>query len=777
MRLFTLLFLLFSAAFATAQSATLKGQVTDAANDDPLIGVSIATDGWGTSTNTEGLFTRSIEAGNYRLVFKYTGYADHTETVTLNPGQVLELKVQMGEQTNLLQTATVTAGKFEKPLGEVTVSLEVLKPKLIQSTNTTSIDEVLTKIPGLSVVDGQASIRGGSGFSYGAGTRVLMLLDDIPALQADAGLPQWDDFPVENIGQIEVLKGAASALYGSSAMNGIINLRTGFAKGQPETEVAYFAKTWGNPKDSRKKWWGTDSSFIEQPFETGMSFVHRQKKGKWDIVLGSYGLIRDSYNKETYSRYARITPNLRYRASDRLTFGVNANFNVGRSGSFFIWNNDTTGAYQPGINSASQTLGRLRFTIDPTIQYFDRFGFKHKVMGRYFYTHNNNSDNQSNDSRLYYGEYQIQRVIGNLVATGGFVGMYNRIDAELYNKAKYQTQNLAGYLQADYKIFNRLNLSAGMRYEQNKLFSPDTIWQLEPGKFEIIPNGLTEETKPVFRVGANYQVGKATYLRTSWGQGYRYPTIAEKFINTNFGGTNLVAPNAKLVSETGYTSEIGIKQGFKVAGWGGYIDLSGFVSEYQNMMEFVLDRVALIPGVGFGSIFQSQNIGTTRVQGTEISIAGQGKLGNGDLSLLTGYTYLDPTYKTFGKKEKASSSDSTKNVLKYRFRHQIKFDAAYEIGKISFGAALNYNSFMENIDFLFQADLAPPFTIAPFSAVNRYRKNKKGATVVDLRAAYKVTKHVSISVLCNNLFNTEYSQRPALLDAPRSYTMRLEYKL
>jgi Outer membrane receptor for ferrienterochelin and colicins len=63
---------------------------------------------------------------------------------------------------------------------------------------------------------------------------VLLLLDDIPVLQPDAGTPNWDDLPVENIAQIEVIKGAASALYGSSAMNGIVNVRTAYAGSEPE---------------------------------------------------------------------------------------------------------------------------------------------------------------------------------------------------------------------------------------------------------------------------------------------------------------------------------------------------------------------------------------------------------------------------------------------------------------------------------------------------------------------------------------------------------------
>ncbi|MCC7246735.1 MAG: TonB-dependent receptor, partial [Saprospiraceae bacterium] len=744
----------------------------------------------GTVSDANGAWRINLPPGAYEIRFSLTGYNDRTENVRLASGETRTLDLSLSSADNLLQTATVTAGKFEKPLGEVTVSIEVLKPKLVQSTNTTSVDEVLTKVPGVSIIDGQASIRGGAGFSYGAGTRVLILVDDIPALQVDAGFPQWDDFPVENLAQMEVLKGAASALYGSSAMNGIINIRTGFAKDKPETEVSYFAKTWDTPRDPSMKWWGNDSSFIQQPFETGLSAVHRRKSGRFDLVLGTYGLIRDSYNKDNYSRYGRITPNMRYRVNDRLTLGLNTNFNFGRSGSFFIWGNENAQAYQPGANSSSRSLGRLRFNIDPSVQYFDRHGNRHKFLGRYYYIHNNNDDNQANDSRMNYGEYQFQRQMGGLVMTAGVVGIYTSVKAELYNNtldlaaepSKYTSRNLAGYLQLDYKLFNRLNLSGGFRYEQNQQRSPDTI-DIEQGNRYVIPDGLRKEAKPVFRVGANYQLARATYLRASWGQGYRYPTIAETFIRTNFGGGG-VRPNPRLVSETGWTAEGGVKQGFKVGGWQGFVDLTGFVQEYQNMMEFTL--VSPLP-----ALFESQNTADTRITGWEASVAGQGKIGNGTLSVLTGYTFINPKYKEFSDSLlvfKYLSSD-TNNVLKYRFDHTFKFDAEYGIGKWSVGFAAQYNSFMRSIDAIFESKIPylqggnANFLVfdspqsSYFSAVRRFRENYKSSTICDLRVGYKLNDHWKISALCANMFNQIYAIRPAQLDAPRNYALRLDWKM
>lgn len=772
--LFSLFILLNAALYG--QNATISGTVSDGATKETLPGVSIRLSAGGAVTDVNGQYKLNVPAGSYELVFTFTGYDPKTESVRVSAGQTLNLDVNLSDANNLLQTATVTAGKFEKPLGEVTVSLDVLKPRLLENTNSTSVDETLTKVPGLAIIDGQASIRGGAGFSYGAGTRVLLLVNDIPALQVDAGFPNWDDFPVENISQVEVLKGAASALYGSSAMNGIINIRTGFAKDKPETDVAVFSRIWGDPKDPAKKWWGHDTSSLQLPHETGFSFAHRRKAGKWDVVLGAYGLYRDSYNRDTYSRYGRFTPNFRYRATERLTLGLDMNFNAGKSGSFFIWGNNTDKAYEGGLNSGSQSKGRFRFNIDPSIQYYDLAGNRHKFLGRYYYVHNENSGNQSNDSRMMYGEYQFQRNFtrAGLVLTTGLVGIYTTVDAPLYNNATYSNQNVAGYLQLDYKPLKRLNLSAGMRYENNRLKSPEVI-KISETRYDTVPNGLTKESKPVFRLGANYQLGRATYLRASWGQGYRYPTIAEKFINTAFGGGNIVRPNVNLVSETGWTAELGLKQGFKIKGWQGFVDVTGFVSEYQNMLEFILAEVQIFPTLA--AAFESQNVGDTRIRGGEISIAGQGKLGPGTLSLLTGYTYINPHYQDFNQKIKVSSSDTAKNVLKYRFRHMVKLDAEYTVGKFSAGAALNYNSFMENIDYVFQWDLPRPLTIEPFTGVNRFRQNRKGASIFDLRASFKPTKALKISLLCNNVLNAEYTLRPALLEAPRSYAMRVDLKL
>ena len=81
-----------------------------------------------------------------------------------------------------------------------------------------------------------------------------------------------------------------------------------------------------------------------------------------------------------------------------------------------------------------------------------------------------------------------------LVTTAGLVGTYNTVDAEVYGNAQFTARNLAAYLQLDHKMFDRLNLSAGMRYEHNEQQSPDTIWiNRTTDDFGIIPNGKVAE--------------------------------------------------------------------------------------------------------------------------------------------------------------------------------------------------------------------------------------------------------------------------------------------
>ena len=771
-------FLLFP--FLTSLVAQENVRVTGFVTDDtgvPLPGATISTGGNGTITDSDGRFGMELSVGVQTLTCSYVGFEKLQKTVQLSPANnPVRIDFQLQETPSILQTATISSTRYEKPLGEVTVTLDVIRPQLIDNANATEISQVLDKIPGLIINGEQANIRGGSGWSYGAGSRVLLLVDDIPVLQPDAGTPNWDDLPIENISQIEVIKGAASALYGSSAMNGIVNVRTAYAASEPETRAAVFYGVYDAPQKADQRWWGNG----ERPFQTGMSVAHRQKFDKLDLVLGGYGLSQESFNEYWTKRYARLNGNVRYRFSDRLTASVGVNANTGRSTEFFYFLNDTTGLFRADTSTLSTTT-RNRWFIDPQINYYDGAGNRHRISGRYFRVDNDSDNNQSNTSATLYGEYQFQRRFESLglVITTGLVSTSMRATAPLYGDETFTVNNLAGYAQFDYTPIQRLNISAGFRYERNRINSPDSILVTE-GDYRVSENDT--EAKPVLRLGASYRVARGTFLRASWGQGYRFPTLAEKFIRTNAGGI-FVVPNPELASETGWSAEIGVKQGFRISNWTGFLDLAVFQSEYQDMIEFNVK--ADITPQGVFAYFQADNIGNTRIRGFEASMAGQGEIGEYTIQAILGYNYLDPQFQEFDTdvsglnilnideapiaKRNAFGSTSEENVLKYRIRHSAKMDVQVARGRWFGGCAWVYTSRIESIDFF--------LSLVPAGIVRYWETAPNAVHVVDLRMGCELTNRLKVTLLGRNLLNQEYSRRPGLMEQTRNVTLRLDFKV
>ena len=173
-------------------------------------------------------------------------------------------------------------------------------------------------------------------------------------------------------------------------------------------------------------------------------------------------------------------------------------------------------------------------------------------------------------------------------------------------------------------------------------------------------------------------------------------------------------------------------------------------------------------GLSVNTIFQSKNIGDTRISGAEFSVLGQGAVGQNKLSLMAGYTYMDPRYKTFGEYEKSNTSDTTQNILKYRFRHTFKMDADYQVKRWHLGTNINYFSFMEAIDLVF--DIRLP-------GVHEFRENHKtGTFLIDARVGYDITKEITALFICRNILNEEYQTRPALMGQPINYNLRFDWK-
>src|SRR3989449_10208737 len=120
----------------------------------------------------------------------------------------------------------VTTAKRPQSLEDVVPSVALLSDSDIAKRAVNTIDEAVDKAPGVQFLSGQVNIRGSSGFVQGLGRCVLLLVDGVPANQGDRGGISWDLLPVDDVERVEVVKRAGSALYGSSASGGVVNLST-----------------------------------------------------------------------------------------------------------------------------------------------------------------------------------------------------------------------------------------------------------------------------------------------------------------------------------------------------------------------------------------------------------------------------------------------------------------------------------------------------------------------------------------------------------------------
>ena len=784
MKKFLVFFLItFFSTHLFSQNTLIKGIVKDAKSKELLPGAAIGFDGSGTITDINGeFFITATPETKKEIRVELIGYDAQKLQLVFPPKDTLTVIIELKGMNEVLEEVVISAGKFEQKISDVTVSMDVIKPSLIENKNTTDMGLFMNQVPSVNTYDGQISIRNGSGFSYGAGSRVLVLVDEVPMLSADAGDIKWNYLPVENVEQVEVLKGAASALFGSSALNGVINFRTAYAKDKPTTSMTVYHGIYDRPdRDQLWYWRGRNN-----PRYDGLNFTHAQKIGQLDLVVGGHLFNDDGFREGENETRKRGNINLRYRFKkiQGLSAGVNINTMNTTGGLFFLWKADTA-AYRPADNTI-QLYNNYRLNIDPFIVYFTEKAGKHSLRTRYFRTNNINDKNQGSLAELYYAEYQFQKKFkNNLIFTSGLVAMEQQVFGDsLYGR--HTGQNRALFVQFDRKFWNRLTLSLGLRGEFYKVDSAETRGEINLGS--IRKNNLP--IQPVMRIGSNYQIAKFTFVRASFGQGYRFPSIAEKFISTAVSSLKIF-PNANLQPERGWSAEIGLKQGFKISEFRGFVDIAGYVTEYRNMIEFVfgyyfpdnLTQPTFLDYINYAG-FQSKNIEKGKITGIDISVTGKGKIGPVDITVFGGYTFSDainPNYNPVADTV-SPGSDSLSNRLKYRTRHLFKNDIQLDWKSFSFGWSVRFTSKMDNIDKRFEESLfydqIPGLKAYILPGLKEYRQNEKnGYWVNDLRFSYSVSKNLKLSFIVNNAFNKEYTMRPGLLGSPRTFVFQFGLKM
>ena len=912
-KLFVLVFL--SVLCTSMWAEKLSGIVTDGFTREPLIGVTILNkdDGTGTVTDFDGRYELNITSMPVHLQFSYVGYQTEDRVLKTIPERY---DLVMQADNEVLEEVVVTAGRFEQRMTDVTVSIEVLKPQALRSQAPTDLSATLQTLPGVEVIDKQPSIRGGGGWTYSVGSRCQVLMDGMTILNPKTGEINWNNVPLENVAQVEVVKGASSVLYGSSALNGVINVRTQRPGLNPETKISGYVGVYDNYNNY-------SYTGARLPLYYGAEVSHSRRVGDFDVSGAISGFKDEGFRQQGFNDRVRFGGNMTYHMpaeeNKYVNMGVNLNYVANRYGDFFIWRSPK----DPLRPSPLTNMGRNEhnFNIDPFFNYDDtERGISHKLRTRFYLTSDNvtrPSGVISTQDLLKWGltSFDLEKVTGyvnevtsnigsgmdiadallvtfkevtvpianeqwldavvngiDLVKNGlGYTGTvaemqdavayamdlladktptrpeltyngyidyqfakqwnsgvrlttginWNHITNTANITGTHHTDNVAAYLQYDHRIANRLSLSAGVRLEYYRMDDQYKEANIQIGNW-LCP------VRPVFRAGLNWEIYKAGFLRASFGQGYRNPSITEKFARKDIGGVG-VYPNKNIKPESGYNAELGYKQLYKFGPVSGTLDVAAFYTEYRDMIEYqfglfrnsdftmvnsmydVIDELKNIindfaqtkslanAGIGIGAQFV--NVSHARIYGAEVSTAGMVDIKKDmNLRYSIGYTFTEPEdmdndrrieeEKTYTDPLQMKNKSNDSKYLKYRNKHSFKTTIDYTYKWFSIGVNMSYRSKILAVDYLMvdervkeQKDLMDYARMFIFgyedglSLHDYWMSHNNGIFTMDLRASVRFKEHVEMQFLVNNLLNTEYSYRPMALAPPRTFVCRLNINL
>jgi outer membrane receptor protein involved in Fe transport len=796
----------FFTQFAHAQT-TVSGRVVDAETNEWLTGVMISSKQLvGTATDADGKYSISIPGNVTELTFRYLGYETQVIPLKLAGSKSISLSLKLLTQASILNTVTVTGGRHERLLENEIATIEVIPPRFIENNAITSLAEVMERTPGVQILDDQVNIRS-SGFSYGGGSRVGLVVDGQPLLGALFGDIKWNFIPIENAGQIEVVKSAASVLYGSNAMNGIINVTTAEPTSDPYTSISIYRGVMDSPPTKYRQWWDDD----EPPYNVGLFFAHRVKATKkLDVTFGGNMHFNRSHIQDGDEARYRVNWKTKYRLNDRTTFGLNGNFMYHSLGGYFIWQDADTNALRH-ITPVAPSRYRT-FSLDPHFTHFDRYDNKHTVQGRYFNITETQwlrskqqiAENQADiPATVYGGEYQFQRRFDNqLLLTAGM--SYQRFSADnptlTFTEPDSTTRlssfgnNQALFGQLEYGFFNnKLQSQVGLRLER---------FNVGDGDFKVIV--------PVVQAGATYKVTPSNVFRTSFGQGYRLPSLLERYVETQilvietpFITIPLQAiPNLDIIPEYGWNYELGYKKLLKKGRWKGYLDAAFFMMQYRNMSELMFDvhltdeEIATLPA---GEIFN--NLGfkyvdevNGRIAGYEVSAHLNGNILGMPIRVWGGYTYAYPgdldSLEALNQSywgnffDAMGTPDSTMlpTVMRYRSLHTARIDVEFDLFKIlTIGGIATFNGFMHNIDAVFEGGGEWGETIEGLNGgpiipgTVAFRESQLGGDwVFDVRASAEVAKGHRVHFIVTNMMNREYALRIGKMNRLRMFNVKYQ---
>lgn len=630
---------------------------------------------------------------------------------------------------------TVTAGRFEETARYTAASTGSLDKEDLEKMPIRSFDQALEQIPGVVVQrnsvtsTSSVSIRGSSeAYGAGAGNRVLLLLDGRPMLNADVQGANWSYLPLGVVERIEVVKGASSPLYGSTAMGGVINIITR----KPGDDLHYGIKAEGGFYNRPPEWMRFHDN--RTYFSTLTGDVSAPFDKLW--MLGYYsrstsGEYRMNGDMDLHNGYVKAN----YQMTDLVDFTWSALVGKSTGGFSHSWLsiNDPLEVSETGRNDR---YDRSWWDIDFTVNH--KLDDNSHIISK-FYGHTNHAiTNYNPDGSTHPDEHPLDFKFDALSRSVGTLGQYDLwcsdwlknvagadfsmdfVDGKPYDISygKHHAANAGGFALSEFHLPAGFILSAAGRFDFRHDIGRAKDYNFSP------------------RAGVVWKQIDPLTLRASYSQAFRAPSFSELYLQEIAVGYKFRHdPNLKAEKVMYYEAGANLNLSDKVNLDGAYFyqDWKDQISWYAQT---AADGLYLIP----------ENLDKVVISGFDLGIYANLFWG---LSARTSYTYLDA---------RDLSPDADNELMPYKPRHNFVGGLDWDLlDWLRLYGDMRYRSEIEEA-IVYDTGLPDAYTLFNASAT--------GILPWDIEIAIKV----------NNIRNTQYEEMAHYRMPGRTYGLTVSWQ-
>ncbi|MCK4233094.1 TonB-dependent receptor [candidate division WOR-3 bacterium] len=652
------LVVLIPAVILAEDFGRIIGVVIDKNTKEPLPMVNIIVKGTslGAAAGMNGRYIiANIAPGNYKVMATMMGYRTVTKEIRVFPGETSHLNFEIIESSIELGGLVVTGTKTPRYIKDIPVRTEVITAQTLEEKAATNLYEALEGLPGIRVEQQCSycnfSIIRMQGLEPG---HVQVLIDGQPIYSGLASVYGLQQVPTGSIDRIEIVKGAGSALYGSSAIAGVINIITKKPSIEPSVEASVNIGSHATNEFSLS---------ASRKFGDLDALVFAQKNTGNEIDENNDG-VTDRVKTDNVSIGTRINV-YSLVGDDQLTISGRSLNEQRQGGELETWENPfaagteniRTTRYEAGINYVSvfQNGGKFGFNIFYTLH--KRNATNDGFLGDYMDTHGDTvppvdeMEPYLADENLYVLDANYSHPIGRHRLLGGILYSYNELNESgryvivdeddpdyggTYTSESEKNANDVGiYLQGEFPVVSEvLELVIGGRYDMHH--SEDNFG----GSGKVAPKERIEleytENSINPRVALMYRVSSQFAFRTSVGTGFRVPYGFSEDLHLCSGSPRVNKP-AGLKPEKSVSINLGADCTADRFG----VNVSVFRTNLEDIIGF---EDANDESKQLGYTYEWANLGKGYTQGVEL---GSRLLILDDFDVDINLTYTDAQYEEY----------------------------------------------------------------------------------------------------------------------------------